>query len=68
MAAAEHMHTVQEAAVLLSTHPMTVYRRIWSNELAAVDIAPQGSKRARLRVPDSALAAYEASKPVGRAA
>lgn len=55
--------TVKQTAKLLAASPATVYRRIHAGELKAVDIGAKTGKP-RLRVEESALAAYVATRRV----
>lgn len=56
------LHRVDEAAEVLRTHPQSVYRLIWSGQLAVVDIST--GKRPRLRVDDVELKRFVASRKV----
>ena len=53
---ATKLHTVKEVAALFGVHPQSIYRLIWSGELATVDIGT--GKRARTRVRDTAVDDY----------
>ena len=62
---------VTEVAELWGVDKQTVYRAIWAQELACVDLARPGAKKARLRVRESAAEQYIESremKPRGKAA
>jgi len=62
----DRLLTVADAAEVMGVHPQTVYRLIWDGALPWVNVARQG--RARIRIRQSALAAYLASRERGAAA
>lgn len=56
---AEKWFTVEAVAALGGFKSvMSVYRRIWSGELEALDIRPRGGKKAQYRITESAWAQY----------
>lgn len=55
--------TIPEAAAALRLGRNAIYRRIADGTLRAVDIAPKGAKRTRLRIPADALERYIQSLP-----
>lgn len=55
--------TVVETAIELRVSPDTVYRRIASGDLLAIDIAPDGAWKPKTRVRRSDLDAYLESRP-----
>ncbi len=62
--AADQMLTIATVAGRLNTSKKTVYRRIHAGEIKPTDIAPKGSAKTRLRVRESALAAYLANRDI----
>jgi excisionase family DNA binding protein len=54
--------TIGETAAELRVSPDTVYRLISAGDLAAVDVAPSGSRRPKTRVERSDLAVYIKSR------
>jgi excisionase family DNA binding protein len=54
---AEQMYTIPEVAALTRLGRATVYRRIASGELRVVNLGTK--RRTKMRVPESALAAYQ---------
>ncbi|MEU7677174.1 helix-turn-helix domain-containing protein [Micromonospora taraxaci] len=52
----DELMTVKQAAVKLKVNPQTVYRMIWSKEIAWVDVG-RGS-RARIRITEAAVAQF----------
>ncbi|MEU4781075.1 helix-turn-helix domain-containing protein [Micromonospora sp. NPDC023633] len=63
--------TVVEVAELWGVDKQTVYRAIWAGELAFVDLAAPGAKKARIRVRESVADEYIKSReiqPRGKAA
>lgn len=60
---------VTELAALWGVDKQTVYRAIWAKDLAFVDLAPPGAKKARIRVRQSAAEKYiESRESAGKAA
>lgn len=57
------MYSVDTAAELMGVDRMTVYRHIWSGELAWVNVAPTG-KRTRIRIRNIDLRAWVAKRLV----
>ncbi|MER7131189.1 helix-turn-helix domain-containing protein [Streptosporangium saharense] len=55
--------SIPEVAKRLGVHRTTVYDYISDGEIEAIDIARPGAQRVRLRVPETALSAYIASRP-----
>ncbi|MFI1195482.1 helix-turn-helix domain-containing protein [Micromonospora sp. NPDC020750] len=53
---------VSEVADLWGVDKQTVYRAIWAGDLAFVDLAATGAKKARIRVRESAAEKYVESR------
>lgn len=58
----DQLLTVPEVAAGMRVDKQTVYRLIWAGELAWVNIARPGAKRARIRVRQSAVERYTTSR------
>lgn len=54
---------IPEAARELRVDPDTVYEYIRDGDLEAIDIAREGARQTKLRVPLTALLAYIAARP-----
>lgn len=68
----ERRLTVKQVAEQLGTGVLSVYRRIWSGEIPAVDLRQPGKGKPTYRVAQSAvdayLAAHAINQPTRRAA
>ncbi|MEV4846102.1 helix-turn-helix domain-containing protein [Micromonospora matsumotoense] len=65
----EPLLTVLEVAGLFGVDKQTVYRAIWAQELPFIDLAKPGSRKARIRIRQSAAEQYIASREsAGKAA
>lgn len=58
----ERWHSVRETALLLDVSKWTVYRLIAAGDLAATDMRPTGSRRAKTRISESAIAAFTSGR------
>lgn len=59
--------TVLDVAALLRVGKQTVYRRVWAGELPYINIASSGASKARIRIPESAVHRFMASRLRGAA-
>ncbi|GIH91992.1 helix-turn-helix domain-containing protein [Planobispora siamensis] len=55
--------TIPDAAAEIGIHRNTLYRKIAAGEIEAIDIAPPGSSKTRIRVPRAALEAWAEGRP-----
>lgn len=58
------LHTVDQAAEILSLHPQQVRELIWAKELSWVNVG-QGKKRPRIRVRESELERFIKTRTSG---